>query len=268
MVMRLAMIVRRLAISGTVILTVLLRTALPQTAVVGKNCDLAVLGANEAKTFLAFDRELRSALSKQDAGMMALLVRNPLRINDDRGSYYVEDAASLQGRFHDIFPPAVRQAVLNERPEAIECSYRGIMYGDGVVWVNPTNKGYLIWTINLPAASRSTRAAVPGNVEFACETKQHRVIVDIGAQGAPRYRAWNKPRPLTEEPSMEVTQGKRTFEGTGPCAHPVWTFTRGSTTFIVEGMDCSSDSDPPPDGANGRLEVLAGDRPEATWWCF
>jgi hypothetical protein len=75
--------------------------AFAQGSKLGESCDLASQGANETETFLAFDRELCSALSKQDGGVIALLVNFPLRVNDERGSFYLKDPASLQGRFQE-----------------------------------------------------------------------------------------------------------------------------------------------------------------------
>jgi hypothetical protein len=63
------------------LLLVAASTAFPQGARLGTSCDLSLVGATETKSFLAFDRELRTALSKQDSVAMALLVQFPLRIN-------------------------------------------------------------------------------------------------------------------------------------------------------------------------------------------
>jgi hypothetical protein len=108
-------------------LVILASLSFPQVAVLGENCDLAVLGGAETKSFVAFDRELRSSLSRQDAAVMALLVKYPLRINDDRGSYYLDDVESLQSRFQEIFPRAVRDAVLKQGPDTVSCTSSGTM---------------------------------------------------------------------------------------------------------------------------------------------
>jgi hypothetical protein len=154
------------ALEITAFLVILATSSFPQAAVLGENCDLAVLGATETKSFLAFDRELRSSLSRQDAAMMALLVKYPLRINDDRGSYYLDDAESLQLRFQEIFPRAVRDAVLKQGPETVSCTSSGIMYGDGVVWVNPKGDRYAVETVHLPEGTHSAKTPIAGRVEF------------------------------------------------------------------------------------------------------
>jgi len=164
-------------------LVILASLSFPQVAVLGENCDLAVLGGTETKSFVAFDRELRSSLSRQDAGVMALLVKYPLRVNDDRGSYYLDDAESLQSRFQEIFPRAVRDAVVKQGPETVSCTSSGTMYGDGVVWVNPKGDRYAVATVNLPEGTRSSKTQIAGRVEFACDANKHRVIVDLSDRG-------------------------------------------------------------------------------------
>jgi hypothetical protein len=241
--------------------------AFPQSAELGENCDLSVLGASETKTFLGFDRELRYALSKQDAGIMALLVKYPFRINDDHGSYYLEDAGSLQARFSEIFTPAVRDTILKQRPETVSCVATGIMYGDGVIWVNSTGQRYAIETVNLPSESRPQKSAT-GELKFVCNADKHRVIVDLGANGVPRYRAWNKPHPLTDEPDIEIPKGKWKSEGSGLCSHSLWTFASGAATFTVGELEaCYEDSHQPPADAKGTLDVSIPGKPIVTWWC-
>jgi hypothetical protein len=249
-------------------LVILASLSFPQAAVLGENCDLAVLGGAETKSFVAFDRELRSSLSRQDAAVMALLVKYPLRINDDRGSYYLDDAESLQSRFQEIFPRAVRDAVLKQGPETVSCTSSGIMYGDGVVWVNPKGDRYAVATVNLPEGTHSSKTQIAGRVEFVCDADKHRVIVDTEANGAPHYRAWNKPRSLTEKPDMEISKGKKDYEGSGPCAQIIWTFTTGVTKFVVEGPGgCHEDSHQPPADTQGRLKVSTPGTPDVSWWC-
>ena len=258
--------VRTSALQLATFLIVFMNAAFPQAAVLGENCDLAVLGATETKTFQAFDREFREALSKQDAGIMALLVNSSLRINDDRGSYYLDDPTSLQLRFQEIFPPNVRDIILKQRPETVWCNYTGIMYGDGVVWVTFTGHRYAIETVNLPVASRPTRNPM-GAVKFVCDADKHRVIIDTGTDGLPRYRAWNKPRSLTEKPDMEIANGKQDYEGSGPCRYTTWTFTVGGATYFLHGPGgCYEDSHQPAD-SNGSLDVSVPGKPDVSWWC-
>ncbi len=100
-------------------------TAFCQNTKLGNSCDLAILGAKDAKSFLDFDRELRAALSKQDAVAMAFLVQFPLRINSETGKFSLDDPAALQSHFQEVFPAAVRKAILDQKVEEIFCRGRG-----------------------------------------------------------------------------------------------------------------------------------------------
>jgi hypothetical protein len=107
-------------------------------------------------------------------------------------------------------------------------------------------------------------------LEFVCETDKHRIIVDASATGVGRYRAWNKPRPLTQKPDLELLNGKWSSEGSGPCRYDLFTFTNGKTQYeIGELPGCGAgDADSPPQSAIGQLEVVSGDKTESTSWCY
>ena len=101
-------------------------TAISQDMRLGESCNLSIAGAPDKESFLAFDRELRYALSKQDPMVMSLLVGFPLRVNDGAGSILVNDATALQARFEDVFPPKIRSAVLDHKVESVSCNFGGI----------------------------------------------------------------------------------------------------------------------------------------------
>ena len=250
-----------------VFLALLTKPASPQAANLGENCDLSVFGAKETKSFLEFDREFRYALSSQNAAVMALLVKPSLRIGDNRGNFFLEDPRSLQLRFQEIFTPAVRDAVLQQRPEKLWCNDSGVMYGDGVVWANYTGQRYVIGSVNVPASPHPTESP-ERTVEFVCDADKHRVIVDAVGDGAPRYRAWTKPHSLTEKPDLEIAGGKREFQGSGVCAYTIWRFTSRGTEFEVDEREvCYEEGKQPPADSNGTLEVSMPGKPAVSWWC-
>ncbi len=239
---------------------------LAQNARIGGSCDLAAVGLADTKAFLRFDRELRDALSRQDPAALALLVRFPLRINDARGSYSLNEPLALQSHFMEVFPPVVREAVLKAKAENVFCNYGGIMYGDGEVWVGVSSKRYVVQAINLPGPRGSTTGPTP-KLRFVCDAEKHRVVIDTDTDNKPRYRAWNKPRPLSEKPDVEISMGSADMQGTGPCAHSVWTFMKGATKYTVEEIGCVPESDEAKD-ATGTLEVSVGGKQVALWWCY
>lgn len=236
-----------------------------QATRIGSGCDLAAVGENGKSGFLAFDKELRSALSTHDVGAVALLVNYPLRVGDDRGRYFIPDAASLQGRFDDIFTPAVRDVILKQSLDGIFCKSGGIMYGRGEIWVTATGQHrYAIETVNVPAASHE-ETPKPGKVEVTCDAAKYRIVVESGEDGRPRLRAWTKPRSLTEKPDIEIPHGTDELQGTGPCLHPVWTFKTNAMQFVVEGIGCTEEQ--PPAAATATLDVSPGSTAQEDW-CY
>jgi hypothetical protein len=221
-------------------------------------------------TFDKFDKELRLAITKQDAVAMAFLVTFPLRVNDAGGTISLDDAAALKTHFQEVFTPAVREEILSEKNEEVGCNDEGIGYARGVIWVNASKLGYAIWSVNrdsVPPYSKNYRK--PSKINYVCQTQTHRIGVDTVAGGVLHYRAWNKPRHVTESPDLEMAKGDGSFEGTGLCAYPVYTFRNGATAYRVEGgLGCFGLADGVPNEATGRLEVTVAGKPPTDSWCY
>ncbi len=257
----------KLGVSVALALLLAATVATAQDLRIGESCDLERAGGSDKENFLQFDHELRVALCEQDPVIMSLLVGFPLRVNGGKGTTLISNAASLQARFQDVFPSAVRSAVLDEPVESVWCSYRGIMYGNGRLWAGVTMEGrYQLTAINLPDVE--TEEATKPKLDFVCDAEKHRVVIDLNADDTPRYRSWNKPRSLTEPPDLEVATGTKDYEGTGPCAHPIWRFQAGDAEFTIDRGGCFADSNPPlPQGYRGSLEVKVG-RKSQSWTCY
>lgn len=236
------------------------------SALLGKNCDLAILGLRNKDSVLQFDRELRHALSDQDAGIIALLVKPSLRVNDAKGTFYIQDARSLQLRFQSIFNSSLRDSVLREKPEDLTCVSGGLSYGSGTVWVVYSGGRLAISAVNVPDQSPSEISASRA-IEFVCNAEKHRVIIDAVGTGPPRYRAWEKPHSVLKKPDLEIAKGRRQLEGTGDCAHTTWTFTTSDATYYLQGPDgCYEQGHEPPPDSNGSLNVSIANKPDIRWW--
>lgn len=236
----------------------------------------AQAGGPGKEAFLTFDRELRAALSTQDAASLALLVDFPLRVNPpDRATISLDNQAALQVRFQEVFSPAVRKAVLNQKTEEVFCKYTGIMYGRGELWIQAIGQGNVehsaVKTVNLPSSgkkawSESWSLKAP-RVEFACNTERDRLIIDANKDGTVRYRAWNKPRSISDKPDIEVPSGTERVEGTDPCTHAMWTFRHSNTEFVVSELGCNEVNSVPA-GATGEHVVSVDGKQEQRWWCY
>ena len=249
------------------LLLVFSATILAQEDRLGKSCNLTKTGGPGKDSFLAFDQELRVALSKEDPVAMSFLVYFPVRVNHQGTTIYIEDAATLQARFQEIFPAAVRSTVLNQEPETVFCTWSGIMYGNGRVWLRATDQRYALSTINLPDKNDKDRTGRAPQLNFVCNTEAHRVAIDTDSSRQIRYRAWKVPRSVTDKPDVEISSGTLDIQGTGPCAHRVWSFTTGDTEVTALTHGCSPDSSPPPEGTRGSLEISVSGETKH-WWCY
>jgi hypothetical protein len=235
-------------------------------SVVGEKCDLAVFGAKDTAQFLAFDRDLRAAIEQRDMAKLALLVEFPLRVDDDKGAIFIHDASSLEGHFDQIFTPEIRKTVLSSTRDTIWCNYSGIDYGNGNVWVNVTDKGFFLMTVNLPAVYE-TKVATGRTLDLACHTDKLRIVIDSTKDGTPRYRSWSFARSLGDVPDLEIAKGESKFEGTGPCAHRSWTFHAGKAEISLEDAGGCVEVEPPKN-ATAELFVRVGGEKEQKSWCF
>lgn len=230
------------------------------------------LSPADKEAFFAFDRELRAALTGEDAVAMAFLVELPMRVNYPDGSAIsLTNARSIQTRFDEVFPPALRSAVLNTKLEDIDCTTEGAMYGRGRIWVQAASSSestiYRIFTVNLLEATSSAKRGNGWSLDFACDTKTARIAIDSDANRSPRYRAWTKPRPLADPADIVITGGSEDFPGTGPCRYREWSF-QNDTRRIVLGLvsPCAPDETYPP-GATAELTITAGEDVE-TYYCY
>ena len=74
-----------------------------------------------------------------------------MRVNDTGGTISIDNAVALKMHFQEVFTPAVRKAILNEKFDNLGCNIEGIGYRLGVIWVNASDRGYAIWSVNRDA---------------------------------------------------------------------------------------------------------------------
>jgi hypothetical protein len=254
-----------------ILLAVSARPTGARDSILGSSCDLAVAGGGDVQGFLAFDREFRSALMRQDAVAMAFLVRFPLRVDHPEGySTSLEHPAALQALFAETFRGPVREVILKQKPESIFCKSSGIMYGSGEVWVQATKQGkdprYQVVCVRTSVGGVGKSEFTPPRIAFICDADRHRIVIDQASYNTARYRAWNKPRALAEQPDLEISAGQIEGEGTGPCVHAYWKFRRDTTEYVVSDLGCTDGREPP--GAIGNLEVYRDSKLLHRWWCY
>jgi hypothetical protein len=157
-----------------------------------------------------------------------------------------------------VFPHAVREAVLDSRPDTIFCNDSGISYGNGAVWITRIERRFLVLAVNLLQSGRDGKP-VGHVVKVACQTDTNRLIID-DVNGTLRYRSWEKPHSILQPPDTELTRGTEEVQGTSPCEHPVWTFTNDGTEIVVRALGGCNDVQP-RSGSVGMLHISKNDKP-------
>jgi hypothetical protein len=216
----------------------------------------------------AFDATLRVALDKRDYAALSLLIEFPLKANYRSGSIAILDPIALKSRFEEVFTPRVRKAVLEQTRQDLMCMpMGGVGYGNGVLWADIVNDApharYAIKAVN--PDPYDAREELEDGVVFVCNAAQHKVAVDYTRATGFRYRSWNIPRLVTDQPDLTLLRGDSKIEGTGPCARSLWTFRQGDTEYLVGGRGCGDRGGP---DARGELTVTRGDRVVLNGFCY
>jgi hypothetical protein len=217
----------------------------------------------------AFDATLRVALEKRDFAALSLLIEFPLRVNYKSGPIAILNPTALQSRFGQVFTPNVRKTVLEQKPKDLMClPMGGVGYGRGDLWIDVVNKA--------PNARYAIQSVSPDPIEgkddisegvvFVCNAAQHKIAVDYTRTTGFRYRSWNIPRLVTDQPDLTLLKGDAKIEGTGPCASHIRTFRQGDTEYSVGELGCTDGSEGPD--ARGRLTVTRGDRVLLDGFCY
>lgn len=119
----------------------------------------------------------------------------------------------------ELFPPAVRKAIVGTKIDGLICRADGIGYADGALWAALTHQEgverYLIASVNPATRSRDNA----GRINFLCRTAAERLVVDTDAKGTTRLRVWKRPRAVTDPPDVQLQHGVAKLRG-----HPrMWT---------------------------------------------
>lgn len=253
------------------LLTVLLSAPVASQAATPKNdqdrFDPCHVRGKETSPFFGFDqfdRELRAALNKKNAVALSFLVEFPLRVNSPKGTVFLADAQAIKGHFDEVFTDWVIADILASHDS--DCQHgEEIRYSRGVLWVGGNSKGYAIKAVNPDAALPFHRDKVTEKINFVCRTDTHRIAVDTTAKDEIRYRAWKRPRTITDKPDLELVGGDQTWEGTNVCAVPIYIFKRGNTTYRIDaGTGCEN----APVGATGHLLVEVSGETATEAWCY
>ena len=211
-------------------------------------------------------RRIAAALAVDDPAYLTFLSHYPLRVHNNDGVIHIADATTSYSMSDTVFPEAGRSQVLDTDLADLICTSGGIGYGNGRLWANFRRDGdrerFQIRRMNVSRFSEEKSA----NVAFVCRTTAFRSVVDRNVDNTLRFRVWSRPRLIGQAPDLELLSGREDIEGTGVCAHRVFSFESEDATYSVSELGCSAGF--PPDDAVGVYSTRAGGTETTSAWCF
>jgi hypothetical protein len=78
----------------------------------------------------------QQAVAAHDADAAAELVDYPISVTIDGGEVTLNDANAFARRYDEFMTPAITTAITSQKYEELFVNYKGVMFGDGQVWVN------------------------------------------------------------------------------------------------------------------------------------
>ncbi len=91
--------------------------------------------SDHARYRAVFD-ELQRAVAAKDAAAVAALVDYPLAATVDGKKTKIEDAPAFVAEYEKIVTPAIADAVVKQKYSDLFVNYKGVMIGNGQVWLN------------------------------------------------------------------------------------------------------------------------------------
>jgi hypothetical protein len=98
-------------------------------------------GFPDAAVVQRFVADLQRGLRDADPDKLARQVRFPMRVNSSQGTLYVPDAARFVAQYDSLFRPEVVGVILKSPNRRLFCDDRGVMVGDGTLWIAPEAAG-------------------------------------------------------------------------------------------------------------------------------
>lgn len=219
---------------------------------------------DETTQFLA---ALRRAVGTTDKPGACAMVSYPLAMP----SQPVADAAACVARYDEIFTVPVRRAIGRQQFQELFASDEGVMLGMGEVWVRPTCREASCRDHGLRVAKVSSDPNLAlrpprGRLLLACAVGGQWIRIAADGNGGAYMRLWAGNRG-TEAPVAEYASGTRALRGTEACGAPVWSFSDGTTSYVVSQVGCPDDVDPPPMGSVAKVNRTSTTSEPIEGWC-
>ncbi|TDP04209.1 hypothetical protein [Flavobacterium sp. 245] len=145
----------------------------------------------------------------------------------------VKNKADFIKRYDQIFDANLKKEIINSNPakDWAEMGWRGIMLGQGDIWMDTNGK---IITINYQSQAEKDLknkliAGEKGKLHssiatfkapvYVLETSKFRIRIDDLGNDNYRYASWSIKKPMSEKPDLVITNGKWISDGSGGNSH-------------------------------------------------
>lgn len=81
-------------------------------------------------------KALQTAVAAHDAAGVAELVSYPIGVRVNGKETHIKSAKAFAENYDAIFTPTIAKAVTDQKYDDLFVNYKGIMFGDGQVWIN------------------------------------------------------------------------------------------------------------------------------------
>ncbi len=183
--------------------------------------------ANAGSDYQSTVKRFLKTIKTKDRKAIADLVAYPLHRSPPLPR--IDNPKDFVVAFDEVFDVGFLQAMAtaNVRKDWTEVGSNGIMFLNGALWLNEDGK---ITAVNYVTerGSRKRDALIEADRNsldislqkfeepiFEWETKDYLIRVDRISSDRYRYASWHKPKSRNQKPDLVLTNGKRTFDGSG-----------------------------------------------------
>jgi len=215
----------------------------------------------------ALVKNVLDAFKGHNINTIAKLVSYPLE--RDAPIPAIKNEREFIQRFNDVFDQRLLQTIVksNIQKDWDAVGWRGIMLGDGDVWLNHDGK---ITSVNYQSRKErivSTRLNAKGRralhrsvAHYAksileWETKRFHIRVDDVGKGQLRYVAWPKGKRTSETPDIVLHNGKIAIDGSG--RNQRYIFNNGKFSYHLNVNVTGAISS----ASSGTLDVFKNNQP-------
>ena len=121
------------------IITIFILIMIPLTVFAGTDDDMdkrLSSFSDDWESYKEFFFDFRNKLKANDLDALSEMMNFPLSVNDGVSKNKIKTKKEFISKFKDIFTSDVKDVVLNQEYKELFVNWKGLMYGNGTVWVS------------------------------------------------------------------------------------------------------------------------------------